>query len=190
MLRTITATGSTNSHSVVVTVNPLPAAVAGADRAINLNTGTQIGATAVTGSTYSWSSVPAGFTSTLANPTVTPLVTTTYTVVETITATGSTNSHSIVVTLNPTEIASIGDDKTIAIYPNPFTTSISIIINDASQIDKCQLRIYNVLGIEVKNTTITKQLSTLETRGIPSGIYFYRLIDNSKTIQSGKLIAK
>ncbi len=111
----ITGTGAQNVTSVNVPliVNPLPAAVAGADRAINLNTGTQIGAATVTGSTYSWSSVPAGFTSTIANPTVTPLVTTTYTVVETITATGSTNSHSVVVTVNPLPAAVAGADRAI-----------------------------------------------------------------------------
>jgi hypothetical protein len=66
-----------------------------------LNESTQIGSAAVSGSTYSWTSAPAGFTSTAANPTVTPLVTTTYTVVETITATGCTDTNSVVVTVNP-----------------------------------------------------------------------------------------
>jgi hypothetical protein len=101
VVETITATGCTNTHSVVVIVNALPAAVAGADRAICLNASTTIGAAAVPGSTYSWTSVPAGFTSTAANPTVSPTVNTTYTVVETITATGCTNAHSIAVTVNP-----------------------------------------------------------------------------------------
>ncbi len=96
----VTATGCTNSNSVIVTVNPLPAAAAGANRAICLNASTQIGATAVVGNTYSWVSVPAGFTSTTANPTVTPLVTTTYTVTETVTASGCTNSNSVIVTVN------------------------------------------------------------------------------------------
>jgi hypothetical protein len=84
-----------------VIVNPLPAAVAGIDRAICLNTNTQIGAAAVSGSTYNWTSIPAGFTSTTANPNVSPLVTTTYNVVESVTATGCTNSNSVVVTVNP-----------------------------------------------------------------------------------------
>jgi len=113
VVETVTASGCTNSNSVVVTVNPLPAAVAGADRAICLNSSTQIGAAAVAGSTYSWTSSPAGFTSTSANPTVTPLVTTTYTVVETITATGCTNTHSVVVTVNPLPAAAAGANRAI-----------------------------------------------------------------------------
>jgi len=100
VVETITASGCINSNSVIVTVNPLPAAAAGADTTICLNASTQIGAVAVTGSTYSWTSLPAGFTSAEANPTVTPLVTTTYIVVETITATGCQMSNSVTVTVN------------------------------------------------------------------------------------------
>jgi len=115
VVETITATGCTNTHSVTVTVNPLPAAVAGADRAICLNGSTTIGAASITGSTYSWASVPAGYTSTVANPTVSPLVTTTYTVVETITATGCTNTHSVVVTVNPLPAAVAGNARSICL---------------------------------------------------------------------------
>jgi len=118
VVETITDTGATNTHSVVVTVNPLPAAVAGADRAICVNASTQIGAATVPGSTYSWSSIPAGFTSTVSNPTVSPLVTTTYTVVETITATGTTNSHNVIVTVNPIPTAIAGADRAICLNSN------------------------------------------------------------------------
>ncbi len=86
----------------------------------------------------------------------------------------------------------------VNIYPNPFSTSITVMINDASQTNNCELRIYNAMGAEVMNTTITKQSTTLETSNLPSGTYFYKLvlskvegvIDNNKTIQSGKLISQ
>ena len=88
-----------------ITVKSLPAASAGADRAICLNASTTLGAGAIAGNTYSWTSAPVGFASTAANPSVTPLITTTYSIVETITATGCTNTHSVVVTVNPTPTA-------------------------------------------------------------------------------------
>ena len=113
VVETTTATGCTNTHSVIVTVYPLPAAIAGADRNICINTTTQIGGANVTGSTYSWTSVPAGFTSVLANPTVKPLVTTTYTVVETNTTTGCTNSNSVIVTVYPVPTAIAGAARAI-----------------------------------------------------------------------------
>jgi hypothetical protein len=115
VVETITATGCTNTHSVVVTVYPLPAAIAGADRDICINTTTQIGGANVSGSTYSWTSVPAGFTSSIANPSVKPLITTTYTVVETNTTTGCTNSNSVVVTVSPVPLAIAGADRAICL---------------------------------------------------------------------------
>ncbi|MFZ4522037.1 MAG: T9SS type A sorting domain-containing protein [Bacteroidales bacterium] len=130
VVETITLTGCTNSHSVTVTVNPLPDAATGADRDICLNANTTIGADAVAGNTYSWSSVPAGFTSTIANPTVSPTVTTAYTLVETITATGCTNTNSVTVTVNPLPAALAGADRAICLNENttlggPISKSVS-----------------------------------------------------------------
>jgi hypothetical protein len=130
---TVTSTtGCSNSNSVVVTVNPLPAAIAGADRALCIGSVTQIGAARVAGNTYSWSSVPAGFTSTEANPTVQPLVTTTYTVVETNTATSCTNSNSVAVTLNPLPVAFAGIDRTTCINADTQIGEVAAIGNTYS----------------------------------------------------------
>ncbi|MCK9220406.1 MAG: ice-binding family protein, partial [Bacteroidales bacterium] len=109
------STPAFTSNNASITVNPLPAAVAGVDRAICLNASTTLGAASVTGSTYSWTSVPAGFISTLSNPLVTPLVTTTYTVVESVTATGCTNTHGVLVTVNPLPAAVAGVDRAICL---------------------------------------------------------------------------
>lgn len=78
----------------------------------------------------------------------------------------------------------------ISIYPNPFSTSATIVINNISQLKKVELRIYNVLGEESMSTSITKQITTFDARGLPSGVYFYQIADNNKTIQSGKLISR
>lgn len=81
-------------------------------------------------------------------------------------------------------------NNAVTIYPNPFTTSIDIRINDASQLNNCELKIYNILGVVVINKLITKQLTSLETSKLPSGIYLYKVNSNNKTIQSGKLISR
>ncbi len=82
-----------------------------------------------------------------------------------------------------------GSFSLVQIYPNPFSTSATIMINDISQIMNCELRIYNGLGEEVMNTNVTKQFTTLETSSLPSGIYFYNVINNNKTVQSGRLVS-
>jgi hypothetical protein len=79
-------------------------------------------------------------------------------------------------------------NQVVTIYPNPFSTSATIMINDASQFNKAELRVNNVLGEEVLYTTVTKQLTTLEVSNFYSGIYFYKVISNDKTIQSGKIL--
>jgi hypothetical protein len=104
---------SNMTGSATITINPLPAAIAGTNSAICLSGSTQIGASPVDGDTYSWSSSPSGFTSNVANPTVSPTVTTTYTMVETIMATGCTNTHTVTVTVNPLPGAIAGTNRAI-----------------------------------------------------------------------------
>ncbi len=78
-----------------------PAASVIADTEICTGESIAVGATAVSGSTYEWSSSPAGFSSTAANPTFSPTQTTTFTLIETKTASPNctaTNSVTITVT--------------------------------------------------------------------------------------------
>jgi len=78
----------------------------------------------------------------------------------------------------------------VTIYPNPFISSIDIRINDASEMINYELKIYNILGEEVINTRLTKDITTLKTNNLPSGIYMYEVNNNNKTIQTGKLLSK
>lgn len=78
----------------------------------------------------------------------------------------------------------------VTIYPNPFHNSVTIMINNGSQGNNADLRIYNVLGEAVMNTSITQQSTTIEMSRLPSGIYFYQFIANNKIVQSGKLISQ
>jgi hypothetical protein len=82
-----------------------------------------------------------------------------------------------------------GRNIAISIYPNPFTTSINVMLNDVSQITDCQVSIYNILGEQVSHSMITETSTNLATGNLPSGIYFYKVNGNNKTLQTGKLIA-
>lgn len=90
-------------------------------------------------------------------------------------------------------IASLTNENELNVatfYPNPFTSSINIMLNDLSKVNNVEVKIYNVLGAEIINTRITTQLSILETNNLPSGIYFYKINSDNKTIQSGKIVSK
>ena len=113
-----------------------------------------------------------------------------------LTTTGAltTTAVNAIATMIPNDCATMGiqsftdEMKVVTIYPNPFNASISI--NNISQINKAEVKIYDVLGAELMSNTITEQTTTFETSNLPSGIYFYKVISNNKTIQSGKLIAQ
>jgi len=112
--------GTTNATQSV-TINKLPDVIAGSDRTICNGSSTTLGALPVSGSTYSWTSSPVGFTSNLANPTVSPSVSTSYMVVETITATGCSDSQSVLVNVDPLPVvsapASVCVGSTITLSP-------------------------------------------------------------------------
>ncbi|MEI7491276.1 MAG: ice-binding family protein [Bacteroidota bacterium] len=79
--------------------------------------------------------------------------------------------------------------ESVTIYPNPFKTSMTIMINDESLVYVVEFKLYNILGIDLINKTLVRNITKLETSNLPSGIYFYKLICNGKTIQSGRLIS-
>jgi hypothetical protein len=90
-----------------------PVPLAGGNHSICLGNKIQIGAVALNGYTYSWSSKPSGFTSTVSNPTVTPLSSTTYYLSETVTASGCTNTDTSIITVNPLPNPNAGGSQTI-----------------------------------------------------------------------------
>lgn len=112
-----------------------------------------------------------------------------------LTTSGSLTTNAISSIMQPvctTGVSSINDasNKSVSIYPNPFTTSITITLNDISPLSHYELKLYNILGKEVMIKILTKQSTSLETSTLPAGIYFYQLNGNNRTIQSGKLISQ
>ena len=83
-----------------------------------------------------------------------------------------------------------GNKDVVSIYPNPFTTIVTIQLKNDLQLKQYQFKLFNILGVEVMSTYITKQSSSLETSNLPSGIYFYKVIGNNKTVQSGRLVSQ
>ncbi|MBK8701086.1 MAG: hypothetical protein IPN29_16720 [Saprospiraceae bacterium] len=110
---TVTVTdskGCIKTDAVVVTVNPLPEVNAGPDVAICYgfsSTLTAVGSAGTPGYTYVWSNG-----ATTASTTVSPLVTTTYTVTVTDTK-GCIKTDAVVVTVNPLPEVNAGPDVAI-----------------------------------------------------------------------------
>ncbi|PKP19770.1 MAG: hypothetical protein CVU05_10600 [Bacteroidetes bacterium HGW-Bacteroidetes-21] len=119
------ANGCTSTDNVVVTVQASTLAVSTTATPASMCVGgtSQLNASATggTGYSYTWSSAPAGFTSTVQNPTVTPTVTTTYTV--TVTSGANTTTSSSTVTVNPLPTANAGSD--VSICPGTSATLVA-----------------------------------------------------------------
>ncbi len=78
----------------------------------------------------------------------------------------------------------------VDIYPNPFASTINVIINNVSQTSNCELKVYNSQENEVIRTTVTKHVTTVETSNLPIGIYIYKVVSDGITVQSGILICQ
>ena len=89
----------------------------------------------------------------------------------------------------PSPVA-VNSKEAVTIYPNPFKSSSSVMINDASQINKFEMTIYTVLGKEVLHKILTKQITTLEKNTLSLGVYFFKVCGNGNTIQTGRLISE
>ena len=113
LTETIASSGCSKTDSVVVTVKPSPKAFAGTSQGICNGSSVILGASSVLGNTYSWTSNPSGFTSTTANPNVSPTVNTTYYLTEKVTSSGCSKSDSVKITVNPLPSATVASASTI-----------------------------------------------------------------------------
>ncbi len=161
LTETITVTGCQNSNSVTITANLLPEANTGSDQVICRGLSTTIGAPVVVGNTYSWTSLPAGFTSNLAEPTVSPTVATTYTLTETGSG-GCQKSNSVTITQNPLSLAGTAVAALSALCSGSSTT---INLSSSTGIIQWQQSLNgstwaNVTGVANTATYTTPELSS------------------------------
>ncbi len=105
--------GCISTDSTSITINPLPAANTGGNQTMCANASVFLGTTAVSGDTYSWTSKPAGFTSSSSNPNVSPSASTKYILIETNTSTGCFKKDSAMITVNPSPSPNAGNDTNI-----------------------------------------------------------------------------
>ena len=71
------------------------------------------------------------------------------------------------------------------VSPNPFATSTSITLSNSQNF---QLELYDLFGNKVLSKEGKSQKIFLERGNLSSGIYFYQLIVNNRSINLGKLV--
>ena len=93
----------TNTNTVEVTVKTSPAAITGPDLVIPPKANIVVGAAAVAGNNYLWQPGAGVVNPTDAQPTITPHVTTTYSLTETVASTGCSHTNTLVITVKEPE---------------------------------------------------------------------------------------
>jgi hypothetical protein len=111
-----------------------------------------------------------------------------------MTTTGTITTAAVIATIPSactiTDIATEATGNAAVLYPNPFNSSITIVMDETSRMGNTELRIYNTLGAIVMNADVTKQTTTIATDHLTSGIYFYNVIKDGRIIQSGNIISQ
>ena len=104
----------------------------------------------------------------------------------------NTNENKITAptTCSVASVGSLDATKEIAVYPNPFNTHFNIDLNNSTANENIQVSVYNVVSEEVLNKSLTTQFNMVETGGLPSGIYFYKIFDKNGILQTGRIIAQ
>ena len=91
------------------------------------------------------------------------------------------------VATNTTNAATVGS-SIASIYPNPSTGNIIIQMNQTNKTINSQLKLYNLMGVEIMSRSIANPTTSIPTDQYLPGIYYYKLMSENKNSQSGKLI--
>ena len=106
-------TSCVNTDSIKISVYPLFAVNTGTSTPICLGDSIKLGLSPVTGNSYSWSSIPFGFSSTSSSFYVNPKINTTFVLRQKVNSTGCLRSDTIVVKVNGLPILFAGKDTSI-----------------------------------------------------------------------------
>jgi hypothetical protein len=172
---------ASNTAVSTVTVNANPSVVASTSNTL-ICSGESVVLTASTSATsYTWNTG-----ATTMSVSVSPTVTSTYTV-NVSNAAACVASSTVLITVN----ACVGINEilanSISVYPNPNNGILNI--NLTSELSKnSSLEIYDALGKLVSKHTLANELNTLNISALTNGVYTFKVLNNSKLVKIGKLV--
>lgn len=74
----------------------------------------------------------------------------------------------------------------LIVAPNPFNSELFIRLKDVQE--NCEFILFNAIGQEIIRKRLSDGKNTIETEGIPQGLYFYSIEQQNKPIKQGKLV--
>ena len=162
--------GCTASRTDSMTVHANPVANAGTPAAICAGTADTLGVAAIGGISYSWTSVPTGFSATQSNPVVHPATNTKYLLTETDSASDCQATDSVIIIVKRQPLSqwkeiNIGSDYIFAASDSSFSsTDYKWTFGDGST----QATGYHASHVYPKNKTYLVKLMVSDTDGCSS----------------------
>jgi hypothetical protein len=86
--------------------------------------------------------------------------------------------------------AKSGKDFKFNIFPNPFQKGITIYLSDELSLVDVEIRVFDNLGKECLRMPLKQATTELNTLCFAPGIYMYQILNNSRIIQSGRLVSQ
>jgi Secretion system C-terminal sorting domain len=174
-----------------VSVYQQPDVFAGNDTIIPPGDSTQLGVTGRSDIIYSWSPATGLNNPNIANPMATPGASTSYTL--TVTDTNQLACNSVLTDTILVQVGFIGIDELqnsnfgLHVYPNPFS---EIITFKTDVNDSYEIRIFDIIGKQVKNILFEGNQYVLKNIEWNGGIYFYEMKNKNGERIRGRFVKK
>jgi hypothetical protein len=173
--------GCTNTAVSSITVNASPSVVASTSNSV-ICVGNSVVLTASTSATsYTWNTG-----ATTMSVSVSPTVTSTYTV-SVSNAAACVASSTVMVTVNPCTGINEILANSISVYPNPANGIINVdLTSELAQ--NSSLEVYDALGKLVLKQVLANDLNSINISNLDNGIYTFKVLNNFNIVKVGKLI--
>ena len=128
-----------------------------------------------------WCSVPCSIEESTASVTVNP--DTSWRYVSLIASEGGCQASDLYI-VEPADVSSIREyalNWDLSIYPNPCRDYVQLSISNFSQLDKPEIRLYDITGKLMLRTSVFED-TRIDVRNLQSGLYLLRLMDDKRVL--------
>jgi hypothetical protein len=172
---------SINTAVSSITVNPSPVILASASNSIICVGESAILTASTSATSYTWNTG-----ATTATISVSPTVTSTYTV-SSIGTNGCVGNGNITVTVNACTGINEAVANLISVYPNPSNGVLNVSLT-ASLARNSVIEIYDALGKLVVKQILANELNSINISNLENGIYIFKVINTNNILKTGKLV--
>ena len=103
---------------------------------------------------------------------------------------GDTCRKAFMINCAQTGLAEINNSGEVSVFPNPFFESASLEIASGIKYQDARFEMFDVFGKKIKSLQVKTQKFEIQRENLPCGIYFYKLLNSTEILGTGKIIIK